>query len=463
LSFREKLLDFKRRLSDRKMYSIVIVLIGAVGLWGFLQYKHAANLRQELDNQYNRAFYDMVGYVNNVETLLLKSLIASTPTKTAATLQEAWRQANLAQTNLGQLPVTPPALENTSKFLAQVGDLAYSLNNQNMDGKPLNDKEYKTIEKLHGYAVTLENSLANLQDQLGTGRLKWKELSNKGTPLFRKVSSQMPAKQFENLDKTFQDYPTLIYDGPFSDHVATTGPKGLAGNVLTQEQAKQSVIKFFGADRIKSVTNSGKIDGALIKTYSYLVSFKNVPEEQTASIDVTQKGGHIYWMLYNRPSTSKKISVQQAKDIGRKFLDTHGYSNMVDTYYVKEDNTATINYAYRQDNVIVYPDLIKVKIALDNGEVVGFEAKAYLSAHTQRTIPQPKVTMEEARAKLTPRMQVLSSGTAIIPTEYKTEIPAYEFKGKLNNRDFLVYINTQTGKEEEVLMIVNTEDGILTL
>jgi len=39
-------------------------------------------------NQYNRAFYEMVGYVNNVEVLLLKSLICNSPEKTAQTMQE---------------------------------------------------------------------------------------------------------------------------------------------------------------------------------------------------------------------------------------------------------------------------------------------------------------------------------------------------------------------------------------
>jgi len=60
---------------------------------------------------------------------------------------------------------------------------------------------------------------------------------------------------------------------------------------------------------------------------------------------------------------------------------------MVDTYYLKEDSTATINYAYKQDNVIIYPDLIKVKIALDNGEIIGIESKGYLTSHTVRAIP----------------------------------------------------------------------------
>ena len=463
MGLRDKLLDFKRRLSDRKMYSIVIVALAAVASWGIYQYKTAASLRQELDNQYNRAFYDMIGYVDNVQMLLAKSLISSSTTKTASIMQEAWRQANLAQTNLGQLPISPPALENTSKYLTQVGDLAYSLNNQNMQGKALSDKQYETIEKLYGYAVSLRDSLEKLQSDISAGRIKWGELRQKGTPVFQRTSANMTKQQFENIDKTFQEYPTLIYDGPFSDHMTNAKPKGLTGHTISVEQAKERVIKFFGKDKVQSVTNTSKNDSEPFKTYSYKVTFKNKPEDQTATIDITQKGGHPYYMLYNRPVEKASLSIDQAKAAGKKFLEEQGFKNMTDTYYLKEDNMATINYAYTQDGVVIYPDLIKVKVALDNGEILGFEAKGYLSSHTERKIPKPAITEEEARAKISSKVEIKSSGLAIIPTDYRTELFTYEFKGKLNNRDFIVYINAETGKEENILMIVNTPNGILTM
>lgn len=463
MSIREKLLDFKRRLSDRKMYSIVIVVIAAVAIWGIIQYRKVADLRQELDNQYNRAFYDMIGYVNNVETLLIKSMITSTPEKTATILQEAWRQANLAQTNLGQLPVSQPVLANTSKFLTQVGDLAYSLNNQNLDGKPLKDEQYSTIEKLHGFAVSLNKSLNELQSQLASGRLKWGELANKGSRLFKKTSQNMQMQQFESIDKTFQEYPTLIYDGPFSDHLTTAEPKGVTGDNLSAEQVKEKVVKLFGEDKVESVEFTGKNDTNPLKTYNYHVKFKNAPDDEIATIGMTQKGGHVLWMLHNKTVEEKKIEMDKAKEIGRKYLEERGFKGMVDTYYIAEDNTATINYAYQQDNVTIYPDLIKLKIALDNGDIIGIESKGYLYSHREREIPEPKITEEEARAKINPRMKILSTGLAIIPTDYKTELFVYEFKGKVNNNDFLVYINAETGKEEDVLMIVNTPNGILTM
>ncbi len=336
-------------------------------------------------------------------------------------------------------------LAKTSKFLTQVGDFAYSLNNQNMTGKALNDDQYKTVEKLQSISSSLRTSLNDLQGQLTTGRMKWGELAGKGTPLFSKTSSKMPAQQFEKLDKTFQDYPKLIYDGPFSEHMVTAEPRGLTGDAINVEQARQKVKDFFGADKVQGIDDTGKTDNGTIKTYTFNVSIKGAPQDQKANIAVTQKGGHTYWMLYNRALDGKKISVDK------------------DTYYLSEDGSATINYAYMQNNAIVYSDLIKVKIALDNGEVIGIESKGYLSAHTVRDLPAPKVTLEQARKKLNKRLNVLGSGLAVIPTPYKTEKLCYEFKGKLNNKDCIVYINAETGEEEDILMILNTPNGILTM
>lgn len=463
MSIREKLQDFKRRLSDRKMYSIILVVIGAIAIWGLYQYKQAAEIQQRLDNGYNRAFYDMTGYVHNVEVLLTKAMLTSTPAATATTLQEAWRQANLAQTNLGQLPVNQPVLADVSKFLTQIGDFAYSLNTQNMYNKVLTGQEYETLDRLHTYAVNLGTALNELAAQLGSGRLQWKELERKGMSFFEKASKNMAMEQLENLNRQFQDYPSLIYDGPFSDHVPNIVPKGLGDRDVTVEEATERVKRFIGPDRVETVTNTGTNESTGIAVYSFEVKYKNAPDDQRATLDVTKKGGNVLWMVNNRAVTSATLTVDQAKDFASRFLEGNGFTNMKDTYYLKEDNTATINYAYTQNGVTIYPDLIKVKIALDNGETVGFESKSYLYSHTVRDIPTPAISEAQARAVISPRVQIQSSGLAIIPTESKNEIFVYEFKGKLKDRDFLVYVNALNGREERILMIIDTPNGILTI
>lgn len=463
LDMREELPDSKKRPSNIKIYALLTALFIAAAAWGYYQYRRAADLRQELDSQYNRAFFEMVGYVHNVESLLAKSMVSTTNERTAITLQEAWRQAGLAQTNLGQLPVSQPVLASTSKFLTQVSDLSLSLDNQNIRGKSLNKEQYDMLKKLYNYAVSLNKSLQELQEDLHVGRLRWGELANKGTRLFSKTKPGEMMKKIEAVGENFKDYPTLIYDGPFSDHMTSGKARGLTGDDIDAETAKEKVFEFFGKDKVQEVTDLGKNDHGQIKTYDFQVKLKNAPEDQAVYISVTQKGGHINWMLNNRPVKEEKLDMDEAKAAGIKFLKEKGYENMEDTYYLKNDNTATINYAYRQDDVTMYPDLIKLKIALDNGEVVGIEAKQYFMNHTERDIPEPAVSMEEAREKVNGKMKIYSSGLAYIPTDYNKEIFCHEFKGKLDDRDFIVYINALTGEEEDILMIVNTPNGVLTM
>ena len=56
-----------------------------------------------------------------------------------------------------------------------------------------------------------------------------------------------------------------------------------------------------------------------------------------------------------------------------------------------------------------------------------------------------------------------SESLVIIPTEWKTEILCYEFKGKIDETEFLVYVNAKNGREENILVIRETPGGILTM
>ena len=130
--------------------------------------------------------------------------------------------------------------------------------------------------------------------------------------------------------------------------------------------------------------------------------------------------------------------------------------------YLKENGFITVNYAYQQDDVVIYPDLIKVKIALDDGEVIGLETTGYLNCHYTRIIPTNRISIDDARKKLSSKVEITSEGLAIIPTEWKTEKFCYEFKGKADDIDFIAYINAENGEEEDILIITNTPNGTLT-
>ena len=458
---KNKLIDWKNRLKDRHMLSVIVVLFTIIIILSVIIYKKQTEYRQASENQYNMAFYELVDYVQNVETYLAKSLISSSPEHGAETLTHVWREANLAQAYLSRLPIDSVELEKTAKFLNQVSDYSYSLSRKNIYNEELTEEDLKNLEDLHNYSVELRNTLDQLSADINDGRIKWGELTKKGEVAFAQEVSNISKNSFSNLEENFHEYSGLIYDGAFSEHMTSSQKKVLTGDNIDEEKAKQIATDFIGKDIVQEINLSGKSENTDIITYDFSVKVNNENEENM-NISITEKGGHVLLMNYNRNVEAELISQEEADKIGKQFLEDRGLNNMKETYYLKQDGIVTINYAYKQDEVTVYPDLIKLKIALDNGEVMGIETKGYLNSHEERKIPEVKITKEKAKESLNKNLEITSESLAIIPTEWQTEVLCWEFKGKVNDTDFLVYVNAETGKEEDILVITNTPNGTLT-
>lgn len=455
-----KLVDWKNRLKKGHMLSVICVLLVIVAALGILLYSKQREYRQASENSYNMAFYELVDYVQNVETYLAKSLISSTSEHGAETLTNLWREANLAQSYLSRLPIESQELENTEKFLNQVSDYSYSLSRKNIYNEDLTEDDLNNLKELHSYSVELENTLNQLSDDLNTGRFSWGELTKKGTVAFAQQVDNISKESFSNLEENFHEYSGLIYDGAFSEHIINNEKKGLTGEDIDEETAKQIAEEFVGKDNIKETNQLGFSENATIPAYDFSITNNN---DETINISISQKGGHVVYMNANREVNSEIISQEEANQKGKEFLEAKGFKNMKETYYLKQEGIVTINYAATQNDVVMYPDLIKVKVALDNGEILGIETTGYLNNNIERDLSNIKITKEEAKKSLNKDLQIESEGLAVIPTEWKTEILCYEFKGKVDDREFLVYINAENGREEDILIITNTPNGTLTM
>ena len=463
MGLKEKVIDWKNRLKDRHMLTIIVTLIAIIAILAMVIYKKQTEYRQASENSYNQAFYELVDYVQNVENYLGKSLISTTPEHGAETLTRVWKEANLAQTYLSQLPISSNELENTSKFLNQVSDYSYSLSRKNINNESLSQEDLDNLKELHEYSVNLENVLNQLSNDINNGRVKWGELTKKGSSVFAQQVSNISKDSFGNIEQEFHEYAGLIYDGAFSEHITKAEKVGLTGEDIDEEKAKNIAMDFVGRDQIKEINSNGLAENADIPTYDFNVRLNNQDDSNELTISITKKGGHILFSNFNRDVEVENIDDETANKIGLDFLNSKGYTNMKRTYYLKEEGVMTINYAYVQNDVTMYPDLIKLKVALDNGDILGIETQGYLNSHTERNIPEVKVSKEDAKKTLNKNLEIKSEGLAIIPTEYNTEILCYEFKGKVDDREFLVYINAENGREEDILIITNTPNGTLTM
>lgn len=455
--------NIKKAINNKFVRIIIIVAILLLSLLvSFIIYQNEKYI-QVSENDYNQSLYELINYVQNVETYLAKSVISTTPEHGAETLTNVWREANLAQAYLAELPVNTNELEKTEKFLNQVSDYSYSLSRKNIYNESLTQEELDNLNELYNYSVELENTLAQLSTDMESGRISWKQLTQKTNNAFAQQVSNISLDSFSNLEENFHEYSGLIYDGAFSEHLTSKEKKGLTGEEVSEEDAKKVVENFVGAENIKEISLNGESENTEILTYDFSVNLQDGRDDNKMSISISKKGGHIVYMSYNRDINAESMNEEEAVAKAKEFLVSREIENMKETYYIKEGGMLTINFAYEQNGVIIYPDLIKIKIALDNGQIMGMETSGYLNSHYVRNIENPKITLEEAKKTLNKKLEVESEKLAIIPTEYQTEILCYEFKGKVNDKNYIVYINAENGREEDILLIVDTGKGTLTM
>jgi|GEM_PF-2927987 len=155
-----------------------------------------------------------------------------------------------------------------------------------------------------------------------------------------------------------------------------------------------------------------------------------------------------------RPGVAE-LTLTQAAERARQFLVERGFSRITPTYASMEEGVATCQFAALQDQVVLYPDQVKVKLRMSDGQVLGYEGMGYLMSHTQRQLPAIQVSESQARAKLNPRVEVIGARTVLIPTPSRGEALCHEFHVRLRDATFLVYINAVTGNEESIFRLID--------
>lgn len=438
-----------------KIWSAITILLSILSIILAVNlYNKNVSYATVVENDSNQSLYEIVDRVQNTKIYLAKALISKDATHGLKTLSHVWREANLAMCYLVMLPIESQEIENTEKFLNQVSEYSYSLFNKNMNGEDLTDEDIAKIEELYNYSNDLSNTLTEMLDELNNGTLNWEDLKNN-----TEESNISQVNNFNIVEENFHEYTGLIYDGAYSEHLTNNERRGLTGEDISEEQAKQVAEEFIGKEKIKETKNNGFVENGNIPVYRFEITTN---EDKIIGISISKKGGHIVFMNYDRDITEENITEQEAIQKGKEYLSSKGFENMQETYTLRNSGFITVNYAYKQGDIIVYPDLIKVKIALDNGEIIGIESMGYLNNHYNREISKSVISKEDATKNISKNVQCEVKGLSIIPTEFNTEILCYEIKGKVNDIEFLTYINAENGKEEDTLILINTENGTLT-
>ena len=189
---------------------IIIVIIAAIFIVGILSiseiYRKYRSQKQLVQNEYNKALYETVGYVKNVESELAKFQVTSTKELQVTTLASIWKQSNLAKDNFEALPFEESSQDNTSKYLTQLSDYSYFLMKQVISDESITDENYENISNLYTDCKNLSLVMSNIYNDLNAGNIKWDELEQKGNEELKQTKISDTISSFAQIGKTFQQY-----------------------------------------------------------------------------------------------------------------------------------------------------------------------------------------------------------------------------------------------------------------
>lgn len=431
---------------------------------GFIIRDTASGMRYQryVENNYQHAFAELVTNINELDSALQKCCFAGTPEFTASVCTQIYGKAQSAQMAIGILPFSDYELGDTASFISKVGDYAFSISKTCSAGTSLTEEQKNNILALSSAMSTIAQEMNDLMTSISDGKLTISELGRAEHDIGESDDDSVPqylGESFKQMESEFPEVPSLIYDGPFSEHITQLKPRLIENSFeISQEEALSAVAEFTGLK--DSIFTLSGIRGGNLPGYTYSA----MVDGGELYISVTLKGGIVMEMINSREVSDAVLNADEAVIIAQDFLLSHGYESLKTSYWVIENNIATINFAYAANEIICYSDLIKVSVALDNGRVIGFEAMGYIMSHHERDIPNAQISQEDAALKVASTLTILSHQMSVIPTDGKNELFCHEFKcSSEDGRHYIVYVNAVTGKEERILILIESENGTLTL
>ena len=413
-------------------------------------YLSAANRRvsAQLGAQRQQALADVVSAMADIEVNLQKLMIASGAPQSVSLLGETALLARHVETGLSQLPMRYEGASDAMKFVGQVGQYALALAVRLSDGSMLSNEDERQLAGMLGACQALNAHLVSVGEWLytepveavsaidGDGAMSWAEEAIAGESAI--------------------EYPSLIFDGPFSDARAQGQPKGLTGERVTRETAREAAARYAGVDvrRVRDAADSGGQFEAF--------GFTAQTDAGSLSVQITGMGAHLLWMMPEQAAYMERLSEEECLRCAQEYLIQTGFGEMEPCFVQRYDGMVVANFAAVQDGVLLYPDQVKLQVSMESGAVVGAECMQFLMNHTQRVGLVPTVSEQEAREALSVRLTVLSSRLCVIPDGDRERL-CWGFEGSYAGTVYWAFVDANTGEAAQILQVADTQDGELAL
>lgn len=428
--------------------AIAVLAVGVAGTaaWGYKEHQEKNAILIQAENTYQRSFHELTYNVDLMHDKIGTAIAMNSRERLSPQLAEIWRLTSEALSNVGQLPLTLLPFNKTEEFLSNIGDFTYRTAIRDLEKDPLSDDEVKTLENLYQQAGDIKDELRQVQHTAMENNLRWMDVQLALATEDEQADNTI-IDGFKTVEKKVEGFSESNVD---SSIIGTSSVnhkyENVSGNKLSESKVVQYSQDLFNIKNDKNLTVTKTGEGADIPLYSVSYNEGN----KSAYLDVTEKGGHPITLLVDRPVGEKKLSLNDGYKIAEKYIQEHDFESMVLLDSSEFDNVGMYSFIYDQDGVRIFSDAIEVKVALDNGDILGLTANNYFMNHHERELPKPKLTMKDAREFVNPNVEIQEEFLSVIDNDLGEEVLTYEYLGLLGNDTYRIFINAMDGTEEKV-------------
>ncbi|PZE21970.1 germination protein YpeB [Paenibacillus xerothermodurans] len=440
-------------------FPILLIALFGTGVWGYMEHRDKNSILVKAETAYQRAFHDLSFHVDKLHTELGNTLALNTDSHSSYRkgLTNAWRITSEAQNEVNQLPLSLMPFHRTEEFLANTANFAYRAAMRDLGKQPLTQDELGTLNALYKHSAEISADLRDMQAKVLQNNLRWMDVET-ALATHREPLDNTIIDGFQTVDKKVAEYADVRWSPSLLNAYQTRNMSSLSGKDVTPEEVRQKSAQFLGIQdpaQIQVVESGADTD---YRVYTVTAPKANAPDG--AQMDYSSKGGQLLWFSADRGVGNRQLDLRQARDKAAEFLDTHGYKNMTAISYDEYGNAVNITFATRNNDVINYLEKMAVRVAMDNGEVLGLQANDYVFEHKDRQFKEPAINVADARKVLNSNFQVQREQVALIRNDVDEEVLCHEFTGRINGGMYRIYINTETGTEEKVERLRELEQQI---
>lgn len=422
---------------------VVTLALGTMVTYGWINMN---GMQADMAGGHVQSVYELNSIVDNLDTNLKKARVSNSASDQIRVLTDIAIQSEMAETVLERLPVETQLTQNMTAFVNKMGDSAQSMLYSVARGNELTDSQKASIK----YMYEVNREMKSIVNELASCCTEKDIIS-----AMKGKENGLMVKSFGDIENNSIETPKEINDGPFAENVKKVSAKNLeALKEINATEAEELTKDYFEDYKLTEVRCTGETVAQKIECYNIVLT--TADGEMMAQL--SKKGGKVVMFDSYKDCSDKNFSIERCIDIAEDFLDELGFDDMEAVWTSENGSTCNLNFAYEQDGVIFYPDMIKVKVCEERGIVTGMEGLAYMLNHTTRCVEEAKITKADAAEKLNPEFEVEGSRLTVIPFE-EEEVLAYEFYGSYGGNDYYIYVDAITGEEIQVFTVIGTKQG----